>query len=99
MYKDIITYQLADGITEEYLLNIANQIIETWMKKQPGFIKWEIHKNNTGSYTDIVCWDSKEDAKKAEEEMVNIPNANDWYECYKKDSIESKNLEQIRRFE
>jgi hypothetical protein len=99
MYKDIITYKLADEVTEEHLLSVAEQIVENWMIKQHGFTKWEIHKNNTGGYTDIVYWNSKEDAKKAEKEMMNIPNANDWYECYKTDSIESKNLEEIRRFE
>ena len=99
MYKDIITYQLANGISEEDLLQIASQVADTWMKKQTGFIKWEIHKNNTGSYTDIVCWGSKEDAKQAEKEMMNIPQAKDWYGCYKRDSMECKNLEQIRSFE
>ena len=99
MYKDIITYQLADGVTEEHLLNVAGQIVESWMTKLPGFIKWEIHKNSTGDYTDIVYWNAKEDAKKAEKEMINIPNANDWYECYKDGSIESNNLEEIGRFE
>ena len=97
MYKDIITYQLE--VTEEHLLRVADQIVENWMTKQPGFIKWEIHKNNTGGYTDIVYWNSKGDAKKAEKEMTNIPNANDWYGCYKDGSIESTNLEEIRRFE
>ena len=99
MYKDIISYQLADAVTEEHLLRVAARIVESWMTKQPGFIKWEIHKNNTGGYTDIVYWNSKEDAAKAEKEMVNIPNANDWYECYMEGSIESKNLEEMRRFE
>ena len=99
MYKDIITYQLANEVTEEHLLRVAKQIVESWMKKQPGFVAWEIHKNNTDGYTDIVYWNSKEDAKRAEQEMVNIPNANDWYECYMENSIEGKNLEEIRRFD
>ena len=99
MYKDIISYQLADEVTEDHLLSVAARIVESWMTKQPGFVKWEIHKNNAGGYTDIVYWNSKEDAKRAEKEMTNIPNANDWYECYKENSIESQNLEEVRRFE
>ena len=47
MYKDIITYQLADGVSEAHLLSTASRIVEVWMRNQPGFIKWEIHKNNT----------------------------------------------------
>ena len=98
MYKDLISYKLAEGISKEHLLNITSEIINTWMSKQPGFIKWEIHKNNEGNYTDIVYWESREDAKKSEADMVNIPNANDWYSCYEKGTISSKNLDLISTF-
>ena len=99
MYKDIITYQLSNGVNEEQLLTIAAQILDRWMKNQPGFIKWEIHKESTDSYIDIVYWESKNDAKAAEKEMQNIPNANEWYACYKEGSISSKNLEMLHSFE
>ena len=98
MYKDIINYELADNVSKNDLLNISKQIVTDWMKKQPGFIKWEIHTNSDQSYTDIVHWDSQEAAKNAEKEMVNIPNANDWYACYKEGSISSKYLELIAVF-
>lgn len=54
MYKDIISYKLGENISEEHLLNVAIDITKNWLRKQPGFIKWEIHKNNDGGYTDIV---------------------------------------------
>jgi beta-lactamase class D len=98
MYKDIITYELAENKSKEDLLKIAKQIVNDWMKNQPGFIKWEIHTNTEQSFTDIVYWESKEAAKKAEKEMVNIPHAGDWYSCYKEGSISSKNLELIAEF-
>ena len=98
MYKDIISFKLAENISEEHLLNVAIDITKNWMSKQSGFIKWEIHKNNNGGYTDIVYWKSKDDAKKAEADMVNIPNANDWYSCYEKGSISSNNLNQVATF-
>jgi len=98
MYKDVISYQLAENISEEDLLNVAKEIIENWMSKQPGFIKWEIHKSSENGYTDIVYWESKEDAKKSEEDMINNPNFTDWYSCYKEGSITSINLSQIASF-
>ena len=98
MYKDIINYELAENITEEYLIKTAQQIVSEWMKALPGFIKWEIHKNKAGSYTDIVYWESEEAAKNAEKEMANIPNAADWYGCYKEGSISSLNLTQVAGF-
>ena len=100
MYKDIITYQLAESIDEQHLLKVAGQIIESWMNKQTGFIRWEINKNTKdNSYTDIVFWESEQDAKNAEKEMINIPNANDWYACYKEGSVNSQNLKQLGSFQ
>lgn len=98
MYKDIITYELAEGVTEEHLLAVAKKIVSDWMKNLPGFIKWEINKDKNGNYTDIVYWKSEEDAKNAEKEMVNVPNANEWFSCYKPGSINSKNLNIIAEF-
>jgi hypothetical protein len=98
MYKDIITYELADQVSQEQLLKIAGQIVNDWMKDQAGFINWEIHTNSDGSYTDIVYWASREDAKNAELTMGNIPNAGDWFACYKEGTISSKNLSQVAKF-
>ncbi|MEQ9593503.1 MAG: hypothetical protein RLN86_12930 [Cyclobacteriaceae bacterium] len=98
MYKDIISYELAEGISEEHLLTVAKQIVKSWMKKQVGFIKWEIHTSGDKGYTDIVHWKTKEDAKNSEKDMVNIPNAGDWYACYKQGSISSKNLTTVASF-
>jgi hypothetical protein len=98
MYKDIISYELADNTSIEQLITIAKQIVEDWMKKQAGFIKWEIHTNSDGSYTDIVYWQSKQDAKAAEKDMGNIPNAADWFGCYKEGTMSSKNLTAIAEF-
>ena len=98
MYKDIITYQLAENTSKAELLQVAKQIATDWMKKQSGFIKWEIHINSDGSFTDIVYWASMADAKNAEKEMINIPNASAWYECYKEGTISSKNMTIIADF-
>ena len=98
MYKDIINYELAENTSIEQLIKIAEQIVNDWMKNQVGFIKWEIHSNNDESFTDIVYWNSKHDAKQAEKEMVHIPNAADWYACYKEGTISSKNVTTIAEF-
>jgi len=39
MYKDILSYELAEGVSKEHLMAIAKQIVEDWMKNQAGFIK------------------------------------------------------------
>ena len=98
MYKDVISYRLAENVSEERLLDVADELLKNWMSKQEGFIKWEIHTDNDGGYTDIVYWESKDAAKKAEADMVNIPNAGDWFSCYEEGSISSRNLNQVATF-
>ncbi len=99
MYKDLISYKLAENISEDHLLKIASDVLENWMNKQPGFIKWEIHRESDGDYTDIVYWESDGAARKAEADMVNIPNAGDWFACYEEGSISSKHLYQVAIFD
>ena len=99
MYKDAISYRLAQGITEDHLLEVAGDLLTNWMSKQPGFVRWEIHREEDGNYTDIVYWESKDAAKNAEADMVNIPNAGDWFACYEEGSISSKNLYHVATFE
>jgi len=98
MYKDIISYKLAESVSEEHLLNVASEVLKNWMSKQSGFIKWEIHRNSAGDYTDIVYWESEDAQKSAQADMVNIPNAGDWFSCYEEGSISSQNLTQIATF-
>ncbi|USN57342.1 MAG: hypothetical protein H6766_02595 [Candidatus Peribacteria bacterium] len=92
MYYDIISYQLADGVTHDQLVNIASRIIDERMADLPGFISREIAQDSDDNYTDIVRRESAEAAAHAEEQMDNIPNAAERYSCYNPDSITSKNL-------
>ncbi len=98
MYKDIIHYELAEDITKEHLLKVAADIVKTWMKDLPGFLEWEIHENENNTFTDIVYWQSKDDAKNAEKAMAEIPNAAEWYQCYKEGSITSQHLHLLAKF-
>lgn len=99
MYKDIISYELAENTSPEQLIKVARQVVNDWMKHQAGFIRWEIHSNSDGSYTDIVYWKSKEAAKESEKTMGDISNAAEWFGCYKEGTITSKNLSTIASFD
>lgn len=98
MYKDIIEYTLAENVTKNDLVRIANIVHQEWMINQPGFLKWEIHTDKQGNMVDIVYWESREAAQAAELNMVNIPNAGEWFACYKEGSIVAKNVTVIASF-
>ena len=98
MYKDVISYRLAENVSEERLLSVADDVLQNWMSKQTGFVRWEIHKDKDDGYTDIVYSNSEADAKMAEADMVNIPNAGDWIGCYEEGSISTKRLNRLATF-
>ena len=98
MYKDIIKYELADGISKDHLLKVAGEIIKSWMGNLEGFLGWDIHEDGEGHFTDIVYWRSKDDAINAEKDMQSIPNAADWYMCYKPGSIKGEKLHCLASF-
>jgi len=99
MYKDIISYKLSGNTTENQLLATSKKVVESWISKQKGFVKWEIHRTKKDDYIDIVYWESEKDAKNAEKEMTNIPNASEWFSCYKEGSISSENITKIGSFQ
>ena len=98
MFKDVIRYELAEGISEQHLLRVAQEVFDSWMSKQAGFQAWEISKDQNGEYADLVYWDSEADAKNAQKEMANIPNAAAWFGCYKPDTIKGQRLNLLKRF-
>jgi hypothetical protein len=93
MYRDLIRYELADGITVDHLTSVATDIISSWMGNLEGFLGWDIHDNGDGQFTDIVYWTTKRAAEDAEQAMQSIPNAADWYKCYKAGTIKAEKLE------
>ena len=99
MYTDFITYKLAEGITEDFLRNAADEIVNSWMKNQKGFISWQINSTEENDeYIDTVVWSSKEDALAAQENMKDIPLESDWFKCYEMTSVTSKNATEIIKF-
>ena len=98
LYRDIIRYELAEGITQERLFEVAKDVLDNWMTKQKGFQGWEISKDQKDQYVDIVYWDSEEDAKNSQLDMHNVPNPQDWFACYKEGTIKSDNLKVFGTF-
>lgn len=99
-YKDIINYQLAEWVTNEQLLTAAEAVMEGWMRKQPGFMGWEIHEISNGNYADIVYWADEASAKKAEEAMSEGHESfGAWQACYEPGSISSNGCHVLKRFQ
>ncbi|ALU45289.1 hypothetical protein [Pseudoalteromonas rubra] len=64
---EIATFKLANGVTEADFL-IQNEHFMAYIKTQPGLLYRSVSKHaETGVYTDIVYWNTLEDAKRVQE--------------------------------
>ncbi len=96
MYIDLIRYNLAAGITSDMLRDAAENILESWMKKQPGFIRWEITCIEEGKpCLDLVYWKDQASAEAATKNMGQIPPDHPWLACYDMTSITSEKTSQL----
>ncbi len=97
MVIDIIKYKLADGITEEFLRESAEDILSLWMSKQEGFVKWQINKTDKG-YVDFVFWETKEALDSATVKMKDIPADHNWLKCYDMTSVSAEKASNLFTF-
>jgi len=72
---EIAQYKLIDGVNETTFLQDSKDAQKEFLDKQPGYIKRQLLKSDSGKWTEIVYWESMSDARKAEKEVAkNIPN-------------------------
>ena len=97
MVIDIISYKLAEGITEDFLRKSAEDIFEIWMKKQKGLLGWDINKSKDG-LVDFVYWETQEDVDNAAANMKDIPQGHDWMKCYDMASVKTQKVNTLLSF-
>ena len=90
----MIEYELAEGISEDFLRKSAESILEVWMKKQPGFLGWDINKGKDG-FVDFVYWKTLSHAENATKNMKDIPEGHDWMKCYKMETVKAEKIETL----
>jgi hypothetical protein len=63
---EMVQFKLNPGVSESDFL-AADQPISAWVGKQPGFRYRSLSRQDDGTWSDIVYWDSMENAKAAGE--------------------------------
>ncbi len=62
-------------VTQKHLIKVAKQLVNDWIKKLPEFVKWKIHFNENGAFTDLSYWLLETSDQNIEKEISHIPNA------------------------
>lgn len=71
---EIVCFKLADNATSEKLIAASEQS-QKFVSTQPGFEYRSLSfDNDSNTWTDVVYWDSIENAKKAGEQFVACPD-------------------------
>lgn len=66
-------FELIEGVSEETLLKASEEVQNTFLKNQKGFVKRELLKGANNTWVDLVYWESMEDAQRAVKNVANSP--------------------------
>nr|WP_314863964.1 hypothetical protein [uncultured Undibacterium sp.] len=66
---EIVHFRLVSGANKEEFL-AGNQDVEAWVKQQTGFISRQLCLSEDDMWSDIVQWDSGQNAKAAANQFV-----------------------------
>ncbi len=69
---ELVTFTLNDGVSDMDFEH-ANEALNEWVKKQPGFEYRALAKNENGIWTDTVFWADLEQAKAAQKAFGDEP--------------------------
>ncbi len=67
---EIVTFRLANTGRQAFLA--ANDAVNSWARRQPGFVSRTLSEGEDGQWTDMVVWASDAEAKMAAAEMSPI---------------------------
>lgn len=67
---EITTFRLVAGLTGADFVN-ANEDINEYLRRQPGFRWRRISEDDKGTITDIVAWDSASDGERSAAGIMN----------------------------
>lgn len=61
---EITTFHLVQGLSIQDFIR-ANQDVDAWLKRQPGFILRKIWQDETGLVTDMLLWRTVRDGERS----------------------------------
>lgn len=64
---EIVTFRLKGADRTAFLA--ANGEVDSWLKRQPGFVHRQLAEEPDGTWSDLVTWASRDEALGAAEQM------------------------------
>ena len=95
---EIAQFKLATGVNDEDFLQEAEAVQKNFLEKQSGYIDRELLKDKDGGWTDILHWNSMEEAQKAAEVMMSDPGAQGFMQKIDPSSVKMLHLELIKKY-
>jgi len=84
---EIVHFKLNENVTDTDFLK-SNDAFEKFLNEQPGMLYRSLCKSNsTATYTDIVYWQSLEQAQVAQQAFFDSELCIEFAKCIEKDSV------------
>lgn len=71
---ELVVFELNEGVTDDEFMATVKDV-SRWVATQPGFVSRElVHSPESGKYTEIVWWRSRQEAEAAAQEAMDSPS-------------------------
>lgn len=94
---EIVTMQIAEGITQDEFISIVDGLEINYHSKQPGFIDSELMYDESSNFWIIIQhWESKEQIKAASQQMFKDSTAEQFVKSLNPKSVKMTITPQIK---
>jgi len=96
---ELVQYKLKSGANEVDFLRTLKPVLDNFLEKQQGFLKpWEIFVAEDGTWTEVVRWDSMENAQKAQDPEIHGA-CQEFFSYMDESTVKKSFIEEKKRFD
>jgi hypothetical protein len=74
-------FKLATGVSEDTMLRAADSVHDNFLRKQPGFVRWELLRGKDGKWVNLLYWKNQASVDQAMPKVEKSPACSAYFKC------------------
>ncbi len=95
---ELVIFKLNQQYQNQQVVNAAEKINPV-LKNMPGFIKRDLGRTEDGRWTDVVYWESLEEAQAAAEKIMQVEEAQQFFGMISEKNMQMLHVTNLSHFE
>lgn len=94
---EFVTFKLNEGVSEQQLLATSDEFNESFLSLQKGYISRKLIRDGN-IWSDIVLWETMEDAMSAVKACENNPAVGSYFKCIEESSCTMRHFSIVKNY-